>query len=157
MDFKVFIEIPKDSKVKYEVDEKTGELIADRFLHGANYFPFNYGYVVDTKGEDGDPLDVVMLSSQPIYPGVTVKCHAIGYLEMEDDGGIDTKIIAVADKKIDPIYGSYEKLEDANEMELARVKDFFGVYKNLEKGKWVKMGEFQGREKAEELINNSKE
>src|SRR3990172_6040140 len=112
MDFEVFIEIPAGGSVKYETDEKTGKLKLDRFLHTAMVYPFNYGSIEGTMGEDGDPLDAIVLSSQSVFPRVTVKCHAIGLLEMEDEGGIDTKIIAVPDKKIDPEYGTFENITD---------------------------------------------
>jgi inorganic pyrophosphatase len=156
MDLKVFIEIPFGSKVKYEIDEETGELIADRFLHGANYFPFNYGFIKDTLGKDGDPLDVLLLASQTVVPGVTIKCHTIGMLEMEDEGGIDTKIIVVPDKKVDPIFGTYTKLEDIHEHTLKMIKDFFDNYKNIEPNKWVKTGEFKNEEEADKIIESSK-
>lgn len=104
MDFDAFIEIPAQGSIKYEVDEKLNKLRVDRFLHTAMVYPFNYGYVVDSKGEDGDPLDVCVFSSQPVAPGVLMKCHAIGLLETEDEAGTDTKIFAVPDKKIDPSF-----------------------------------------------------
>lgn len=155
MDFLAYIEIPSGSQVKYEIDEETNELKVDRFLHGANYFPFNYGFVKNTKGKDNDPLDVVILSSSSVVPGVSMKCHPIGLLEMEDEGGIDTKIIAVPDIKIDPVYGSYTSISDIHEMIKEKIKDFFNVYKNLEKGKWVKTGEFKDTSFAEKEIEES--
>lgn len=82
-DFKGFIEIPAGSSVKYEVDEETGELTVDRFLHTAFSYPFNYGYIKDTKGEDGDPVDIVVLSSHAVQAGVVMKCHAIGLQELD--------------------------------------------------------------------------
>lgn len=155
MDIKVFVEIPYGSHIKYEVDEETGELIADRILHGANYFPFNYGFVKGTKGKDGDPLDVVLLTSQPLIAGVSIKCQVIGMLEMEDEGGIDTKIIAVPVKKVDPIFGTYTKISDIHEHTKAMIKDFFDNYKNIEPNKWVKTGEFKDAEEAEKEVEAS--
>jgi inorganic pyrophosphatase len=151
-DFKAFIEIPAGSSIKYEVDEVTGELMVDRFLHTAFSYPFNYGFIKDTKGEDGDPVDVLVLSSYPIHPGAVVKCHAIGMLEMSDEAGVDAKIIAVPTKKIDPLYGSYETLSDVHESILAKIKHFFENYKTLEPGKWVKVDEFKSVEVASEVI-----
>lgn len=155
-DFKAFIEIPAGSSIKYEVDEETGELAVDRFLHTAFSYPFNYGFIKDTKGEDGDPVDVLVLSSYPIHPGAVVKCHAIGMLEMSDEAGVDAKIIAVPTKKIDPLYGSYESLSDVHESILAKIKHFFENYKTLEPGKWVKVDEFKGVEVADEIISKAK-
>lgn len=154
MDFKVFIEIPKGSGIKYEVDEKTGELAVDRFLYTAFSFPFNYGYIKNTKGEDGDPLDVVVLSS-PVQAGVVMKCHALGLLEMEDEGGVDTKIIAVADKKVDSENGQMEDIKDVSKATLDKIKHFFEQYKALEPGKWVKVKSYKGKVEAEEEIKKA--
>jgi inorganic pyrophosphatase len=148
----VFIEISKGGLVKYEFDEEKRRLRVDRFLHGAMYFPFNYGFIEDTLGEDNDPLDAVVLSTKPTLPGTLMKCRAIGLLEMEDEGGIDTKIVLVPDLKIDPLFGKIEDLKKVEESTKAKVKNFFEHYKDLEKGKWVKLKEWQGREAAEKEI-----
>lgn len=155
MDFKAFIEIPMGSSVKYEVNEETGQLEVDRFLHTQMDYPFNYGYVVNSKGEDGDPLDVCIFSSKPVVPGVTMKCHAIGLLEMDDEGGKDTKIFAVPDIKIDPLYGTWNSIKDAPEILKARAKHFFDHMKELEPGKWVKTGEFKDASEAQLQIESS--
>lgn len=155
MDFKVFIEIPIGSSVKYEVDEETGQLTVDRFLFTAFKYPFNYGYVIGTKGGDGDPVDVVVLSSEPVVPGVVMKCHAVGVLESEDEAGIDAKIIAVPDKKVDPFYGVYENIKDVPEALLAKIKHFYENYKSLEPGKWIKVKEFKDVSFAEKEIQSS--
>ena len=157
MDFDAHIEIPAKSSVKYEVDEKTGGLRADRFLHTAMVYPFNYGYIKDTLGEDNDPLDVVVISSQPIHPGVVVKCHTIGLLEMEDEGGIDTKIIAVPDGKVDPLYGSYTDIKNCPQHMLDMIKHFFDHMKELEAGKWVKTGDSKGAAEAEKELKAAQE
>lgn len=156
MDFKAFIEIPAGSSVKYEVDEETGKLAVDRFLHGANYYPCNYGYIEGTKGKDGDALDVLVLASQTVIPGVVIKCHAIGVLEMEDEAGVDTKIIAVPDVKVDPIFGTYISIADVHEHTKLMLKDFFDNYKNIEPNKWVKTGGFKDSDAAEKEIEASK-
>ena len=155
MDFKAFVEIPIGSGVKYEVDEDSGELKVDRFLYTAFKYPFNYGYIVGTKGGDGDPMDVVILSSESIVPGVTVKCHAIGVLETEDEEGIDAKIIAVPTQKIDPLYGAYEKIEDIPEAILSKIKHFYENYKTIEPGKWIKVKDFKDASEAEKQIKDS--
>ncbi|OGM30133.1 inorganic pyrophosphatase [Candidatus Woesebacteria bacterium RIFCSPHIGHO2_01_FULL_44_10] len=155
MDFKVFIEIPIGSSVKYEVDDETNELTVDRFLYTAFSYPFNYGYIVEAQGGDNDPLDVVVLSSQPVVPGVTMKCHAVGVLATEDEEGEDAKIIAVPDKKIDPFYGAYEDIKDVPEALLAKIKHFYENYKTLEPGKWVKIKDFASRAEAEKQIEEA--
>lgn len=157
MDFDVFIEIPSQGSVKYEVDEKTGELRVDRFLYTSMVYPFNYGYIKETKGKDNDPLDVVLLSSHSVYPGVIMKCHAIGLLEMKDEEGIDTKIIAVPIKKIDPEYGSFEDIKDVPDAITSKIKHFFENYKTIEPGKWVKTERFRGRDAAEKEIKKARE
>lgn len=154
-DFKVFIEIPAGSSIKYEVDEETGELKVDRFLHTAFSYPFNYGFIKETKGEDGDPVDVVILSQYPVQPGSVMKCHAVGMLEMSDEEGVDTKVLAVPTKKIDPLFGTYEDLKDVPEATLNKIKHFFENYKTLEPGKWVKVNEFKDRKTAEDSITKS--
>lgn len=156
-EFSVFIEIPAGGSVKYEVDEKSGELVVDRFLHTAFYYPFNYGYIKNTKGEDGDPLDVIVLSSQAVMPGVTIKCKAVGMLEMEDEEGIDTKILAVPIEKIDPLYGAFKDITDVAEPTRNKIKHFFENYKTLEPDKWVKVRDFKGSAEAATSIEKSRE
>lgn len=154
-DFKVFIEIPIGSGVKYEVDEETKELKVDRFLYTAFRYPFNYGYIIGTRGGDGDPMDVVVLSSEPVVPGVVMKCHAVGVLETEDEDGIDAKIIAVPTAKIDPFYGIYEDIKDVPAALLVKIKHFYENYKTIEPGKWVKVKEFKPKEEADKQIEKS--
>lgn len=154
-DFVAFIEIPAGSSIKYEVDEETGELTVDRFLHTAFSYPFNYGFIKNTKGEDGDPVDVLILSQYPVQPGVVMKCHAIGMLEMSDEEGVDTKILAVPTKKIDPLFGVWEDISDVPEAILNKIKHFFENYKTLEPGKWVKVNEFKNKAAAEAVIERS--
>ncbi len=150
-----FIEIPDGSDVKYEVDEETGMLMADRFLYTSMGYPANYGYVMGTKGKDGDPVDVLVLASKKVNAGVGIKGHVIGMLEMEDEEGIDHKLIAVPDKKVDPIFGVWEDLKDVPQQSLDRIKHFFEHYKELEPGKWIKVHKFQDRTHAEKEIEES--
>lgn len=157
MDFKVFIEIPIGSGVKYEVDEETKELTVDRFLYTAFRYPFNYGYIVGSRGGDGDPMDVVVLSSEAVVPGVVMKCHAVGVLETEDEDGIDAKVIAVPTAKVDPFYGVYEDIKDVPEALLNKIKHFYENYKTIEPGKWVKVKGFKDAAEAEKQIQESKE
>lgn len=150
-----FIEIPDGSDVKYEVDEETGMLMADRFLYTSMGYPANYGYVTGTQGKDGDPVDVLVLASKKVNAGVGIKGHVIGMLEMEDEEGIDHKLIAVPDKKVDPVYGDYQDLKDVPQHLLDRIKHFFEHYKELEPGKWIKVHKFVGRDQAEKEIEES--
>jgi inorganic pyrophosphatase len=153
--FKVFIEIPIGSGVKYEVDEESGELKVDRFLYTAFRYPFNYGYIIGSKGGDGDPMDVVVLSSEPVVPGVVIKCHAVGILETEDEEGIDAKIIAVPTAKIDPFYGIYNNITDVPAALLSKIKHFYENYKTIEPGKWVKVKDFKSKDAAETQIQSA--
>lgn len=152
MDFKAFIEIPAESQVKYEIDHETGHLKVDRFLHTSSIFPYNYGFIENTLAPDGDALDVLVVSSEIIYPGASVKCHAVGLLEMEDECGYDTKIIAVPSKNIDPVYGVYNSIDDIPVPSRKLIEQFFQIYKSLEPGKWVKTKRFKGVAEANHLI-----
>lgn len=155
MDFKVFVEINAGGNIKYEIDKKTGKLEVDRFLHTSFVYPFNYGFIPDTHADDGDAVDVIVLSSQPVMPGATIKCHAIGMLQMEDEEGLDEKIIAVPDVKVDPEYGPYTNVKDVPGPTLKKIQHFFEHYKGLEPGKWVKIGGFEDKDVAESYIKKS--
>jgi inorganic pyrophosphatase len=157
MTIKVFIEVNAGGSVKYELDEKTQELKVDRFLHSSVVFPFNYGSIENTLGKDGDPLDALVLSEMSVEPGVIMKCKPIGLLKMRDEKGIDTKIIAVPEIEIDPIYGKYDNIDDIPKPTLKEVKHFFKNYKSLEPGKWVKLGSYEHRSKAEKVIKKAQE
>lgn len=142
------IEIPENSGVKYEYDKDTGVLMADRFLHGANIFPFNYGFIAGTLADDGDPLDVIVISSASMSPGTGIHVRPVGMLEMEDEAGLDTKIIAVPIEKVDPFYAHVKEITDIDEPTRMKIKHFFDTYKTLEKGKWVKTGKYLSKAKA---------
>ena len=150
-----FIEIPLNSDIKYELDKEQGVIIADRFMFTAQRFPFNYGFIPNTLGEDGDPLDIVVLGDKTLYPGVVVATQAIGLLEMTDEAGVDTKIIAVPTTKIDPVYGEYKDIADVPEAIKNKIRHFFETYKALEPGKWVKLKEWKGKEVALEAIQKA--
>lgn len=149
---KVFIEIPEGSFVKYEQDPETGMLMADRILHTPMAFPFNYGFVIDSLGQDGDPTDIVLLTSQHLVPGVGVKAQLIGMLEMSDEEGIDTKLIAVPVQKVDPLFGAWHDIADVPVHTKDKIKHFFDHYKDLEPGKFVKTGAFLDAKQAEEIL-----
>ncbi len=152
-DIKVLIEIPAGSSVKYELDEETGEMTVDRLMPTAMSYPVNYGLIDCTAGEDGDALDALVFISQPIVPGVVIKCKIIGVLEMEDEEGVDHKIVCVPAKtKIDPICGAWESLSDVPEAKKREIKHFFEHYKDLEDGKWVKLNDWKDAAAAEEIL-----
>jgi inorganic pyrophosphatase len=157
MEVDVLIEISKNSNVKYELDKEKNRIRVDRFLYTAMNFPFNYGFIPETLSDDGDPVDVVVLSYAPIFPGSLIKVIPIGVLEMEDEAGQDEKIIAVPPKKIDPFWGIYENIDDIPQIYKDQIKHFFENYKTLEPGKWVKIKSWLNKEEAEKLINKALE
>jgi len=151
--FNVIIEIPMNADpIKYEVDKETGAIFVDRFMGTAMHYPTNYGYVPRTIAGDGDPVDVLVITPFPLIPGVVVPCRAIGILQMEDEGGQDGKVLAVPTDKILPIYTHWQKPEDLNELRLKTIAHFFEHYKDLEKGKWVKVTGWEGPEAAKKEI-----
>ena len=152
---KVIIEIPAGSSIKYEIDKKDNILMVDRFLHTAMYYPFNYGYVPGTLADDGDATDVLVLSSMKVAPGVGIKAQVIGMLEMEDEAGVDSKLIAVPTEKIDPVYGAWKEIGDVPEHYQNMMKHFFEHYKDLEPNKWTKVKGWGETEEAMDLIREA--
>lgn len=145
----VIIEITANGDpVKYEVNKDCDAIFVDRFLATPMRYPMNYGYIPQTLGDDGDPLDVLVYTPFPLPPGVVVPSRVIGMLNMEDEAGIDTKLVALPTEKILPQFKHIQKLEDLGEELLAQVKHFFEHYKDLEKGKWVKVTGWEGAEEA---------
>lgn len=155
MNIIVFVEIPKGSVQKYEFDENLGGIKLDRSIYGPMYFPFEYGFVKDTLGEDGDPLDCVLISSFPTFPGCYVPARVIGLLEMEDEAGIDNKIFALPEEKIDPRLAHIKELQDLPEHLKKEIKEFWENYKKLESGKWVKLRGFKDKQEAEKIITQA--
>jgi inorganic pyrophosphatase len=154
-DFNVIIEIPMNADpIKYEVDKESGAIFVDRFMSTAMHYPCNYGYVPNTLSDDGDPCDVLVITPFPLFPGVVVRCRAIGVLKMTDEAGGDAKVLAVPVDKILPIYSHWQKPEDLNDLRLQQIQHFFEHYKDLEKGKWVKVEGWEGPEAAKEEIMN---
>ena len=149
----VIIEIPKDSEpVKYEVDKETGAIFVDRFMSTAMHYPTNYGYVPQTIAGDGDPVDVLVMTPFPLPPGVVVPCRALGILLMEDEGGVDGKVLAVPTEKILARYSNIKSLDDIHELQLQQIAHFFEHYKDLEKGKWVKVNGWEGMDAARKEV-----
>lgn len=155
-DINVIIEIPahKDP-VKYEVDKETGAMYVDRFMGTAMHYPCNYGYVPNTLSLDGDPVDVMVVAPLPVMSGAVIRCRPIGVLNMEDDGGVDAKVLAVPIDKLTGLYRNISSLRDMPEETLDRLAHFFEHYKDLEKGKWVKITGWAGVEEAKQEILDS--
>src|SRR5690242_13846049 len=152
-DFNVVIEIPMNGDpVKYEVDKESGAIFVDRFMGTAMHYPCNYGYVPNTIADDGDPCDVLVITPFPLIPGVVVRCRALGVLKMTDEAGGDAKLLAVPVDKVLPIYSHWQKPEDLNDLRLQQIQHFFEHYKDLEKGKWVKIQGWFGPDEAKKEI-----
>jgi inorganic pyrophosphatase len=151
--FNVIIEISMNADpIKYEVDKESGAIFVDRFMGTAMHYPTNYGYVPQTIAGDGDPVDVLVMTPFPLPPGVVVPCRAIGILMMEDEGGMDGKVLAVPTEKILPMYAKIQSLDDLHELQLQQIAHFFERYKDLEKGKWVKVKGWEGKDAAHKEI-----
>jgi inorganic pyrophosphatase len=152
-DFNVVIEIPMNADpIKYEVDKESGAIFVDRFMGTAMHYPCNYGYIPDTIADDGDPCDVLVITPFALIPGVVVRCRALGVLKMTDEAGGDSKILAVPVEKILPVYANLQKVEDVPELTLRQIQHFFEHYKDLEKGKWVKVDGWEGPDAAKAEI-----
>ncbi|OUR63951.1 MAG: inorganic diphosphatase [Gammaproteobacteria bacterium] len=149
-DINVIIEIPSHSDpVKYEVDKETGALFVDRFMNTAMFYPCNYGYVPHTLSDDGDPVDVLVVSPYALISGSVVQCRPVGMLKMTDESGEDAKIIAVPH---DSMYDDVQDIADVPERLLAQLGHFFEHYKDLEKNKWVKIEGWVGIDEAKAEI-----
>ncbi|MFZ3088042.1 MAG: inorganic diphosphatase [Methylotenera sp.] len=139
-DFNVIIEIPmQGDPVKYEVDKESGAIFVDRFMGTAMQYPTNYGYVPHTLADDGDPVDVLVITPVALIPGVVVRCRPLGVLLMEDEAGLDAKVLAVPVEKVCGLYGHLKAHTDVSEWRLNMIAHFFAHYKDLDKGKWVKI------------------
>ena len=149
----VVIEVPMGSDpVKYEVDKDSGAIMVDRFVQTAMFYPCNYGFVPCTLSKDGDPVDVLVIANYPIVPGAVIKARPIGVLMMEDESGMDEKILAVPTTKLDPYFANIKSYKDLPEVLVNRIKHFFENYKALEKGKWVKVGGWEDEVSAKKAI-----
>lgn len=147
------IEIPRGSRVKYEVDHETGNVHLDRILYTAFGYPADYGFFDNTLGEDGDPLDVLLLLDQTLFPGVHATVRPVAVLHMSDEAGGDDKVVAVLAK--DPRWAHIQDVADIPEHTKNEISHFFEHYKDLETGKWVKVDEWAGAEEAERLVEEA--
>jgi inorganic pyrophosphatase len=153
VDFDVTIEIPKGQRNKYEVDHKTGRIRLDRTLFTATQYPADYGFIDDTLGQDGDPLDVLVLVQEPTFPGCLIRCRAIGMFRMTDEKGPDDKVVAVP--TYDPRLEHLRDIHHLNQFHKLEIQHFFEVYKDLEPGKSVEGATWVGRDEAEAEIDKS--
>ena len=152
----VIIEIAANSgPVKYEFDKKTRMMMVDRMLSTAMHYPCNYGFVPDTLCDDGDPADVLVVTPYPLYPGVSIMARPVGMLEMEDEKGVDHKIIAVPTSDITSMYDHVQKPSDLSQVLLDQIVHFFEHYKDLEPGKWVKIKEWLDADAAHQELKAS--
>jgi inorganic pyrophosphatase len=150
----VIVEVQADSPypVKYELDKDSGALFVDRFLATPMCYPCNYGFIPNTLSDDGDPIDVLVITEYPILAGAVIPCKPIGVLLMEDEKGGDEKIIAVPTEKMNSEYSGLEEIDSIPELLLNKIKHFFEHYKDLEKGKWVKVSGFRDSSEAKKKI-----
>ncbi|MCI4412031.1 MAG: inorganic diphosphatase [Thiotrichales bacterium] len=149
----VLIEIPANSTpIKYEIDKETDALWVDRFMATTMFYPANYGFVNQTLGLDGDPVDVLVVTPYPLHPGCAIRCRPVAVLKMTDDGGQDAKIIAVPVDKLTTIYKNVRDLDDLPELLRAQIQHFFERYKDLEPGKWARIDGWEGVESAKKEL-----
>ncbi|AWB68351.1 inorganic diphosphatase [Saccharobesus litoralis] len=152
----VIIEIPQNADpIKYEVDKDTGAIFVDRFMATPMFYPCNYGYVNDTLSLDGDPVDVLVPTPYPLLAGSVIKCRPVGVLKMTDESGEDAKVVAVPVSKLTKIYDDVKDVTDLPELLKAQITHFFERYKELEKGKWVKVEGWADAAAAMEEIKTS--
>ena len=155
-DINVIIEIPSHGDpVKYEVDKDSGAVFVDRFMGTAMHYPCNYGYVPNSLSEDGDPVDVLVVTPIPLISGSVIRCRPVGNLKMTDDSGPDAKILAVPVDKLTPLYKEVKDYTDLPATLLAQISHLFEHYKDLEEGKWVKIDGWVGVEEAKQEILDS--
>jgi inorganic pyrophosphatase len=148
-----FIEIPQGGlPVKYELDERSGALFVDRFLHTSMLYPSNYGFIPNTLGDDGDPLDILVVTPMPVVPGCVIRARPVGVLLMSDEKGVDEKILAVPVDALNPFYADVETHEDLPPLLVQQITHFFTHYKDLEPGKSASVGECATREVAHQRI-----
>ncbi|WP_207485047.1 inorganic diphosphatase [Arenibaculum pallidiluteum] len=155
-DVNVIIEIPLGGEpIKYEVDKESGALYVDRFLHTAMYYPTNYGFIPHTLSDDGDPCDVMVVGRNAVIPGAVLRSRPVGVLLMEDESGEDEKVLAVPVDKLHPFYTNIQSYKDLPDILVDQIAHFFQHYKDLEKGKWVKIKRWGDADEAARVIQES--
>ncbi|HEY7733974.1 MAG TPA: inorganic diphosphatase [Nitrososphaera sp.] len=153
----VVVEIPRGSNVKYEIDDETGALFVDRKLFTAMFYPCNYGFVPQTREKDGDPVDVLVLGNDPVVPSSVIRANPVGVLITADEEGEDSKIVAVPISKVDPSFADVKDIESVPQHILDQIRHFFEHYKELEKGKYVKVKSWENKESAKKKISEALE
>ena len=152
----VIIEVPIGGEpIKYEMDKESGALVVDRFLYTSMRYPGNYGFIPHTLSEDGDPCDVIVCNTRAVVPGAVIACRPVGVLLMEDEAGMDEKILAVPASKLTRRYEKVENYTDLPEITIQQVKHFFEHYKDLEPNKWVKVVGYADAARAKQLITEA--
>lgn len=155
-DINVIIEIPANATpIKYEVDKEMDAILVDRFMSTPMFYPANYGYINETLADDGDPLDVLVITPYPVIPGSVIRCRVLGMLNMSDEKGRDEKLIAVPHEKLTPIYNDVKEYTDLPALLLQQIEHFFENYKDLEAGKWVKIDGWEDAAAAKKVIEKS--
>ena len=155
-DINVIVEVPLGGQpIKYELDKEAGTLVVDRFLYTPMTYPGNYGFVPHTLSEDGDPIDVLVCNTRQLVPGCVINVRPIGVLIMEDNAGQDEKIIAVPSRRTTQRYEAVREASDLPPITLQQIEHFFEHYKDLEPGKWVKIGDWHGAQVARKLVSQA--
>jgi len=152
-DIYVIVENPmRTAHMKYEVDKETGCLFVDRFMPMPMFFPAHYGYINQTLGGDGDPVDAFVLSDVPVVPGSVIRCRPVGMLITEDESGMDEKLICVPHTKLDRRFDNVKDIEDVDQLMKDQLEQFYANYKNLEEGKWVKLSGWANAAESKKII-----
>jgi inorganic pyrophosphatase len=151
----VIIEIPMGGHpVKYEIDKVSGAMFVDRFLHTSMIYPSNYGFIPHTLSADGDPVDAIVVCQMPVVPGAVIRSRPVGVLLMEDEAGMDEKVLMVPVDKLHPFYSRIENYKDIPTILCEQIAHFFQHYKDLEKGKWVKIVRWGDAQEAKQVIRD---
>ena len=157
-DVYVVIEIPANhAPIKYEIDKDMDCLMVDRFMATPMFYPANYGYISNTLADDGDPLDVLVVTPYPVAPGSVIRARPVGVLNMEDEAGEDAKLVAVPHEKLTQLYNDVNDIDDVPQLLRDQIGHFFENYKDLEKGKWVKVKGWGNADEARQMILDSAE
>lgn len=155
-DINVIIEIPANaSPVKYEIDKDSDAIFVDRFMSAPMFYPANYGYVNNTLADDGDPLDVLVVTPYPVMTGSVIRCRPVGVLNMSDEAGEDAKLVAVPHDKLSTLYQDIQEVTDLPQLLRDQIQHFFENYKTLEKGKWVKIDGWADADAARAAVSAS--
>jgi inorganic pyrophosphatase len=149
------IETSCHSNIKYEIEKESGALVLDRVMHSSMVYPANYGFINQTLSSDGDPADILLLTPYSMVESSVVRCRLVGVLIMEDESGLDEKLLAVPTSKVDPSFDEIQDLNDLPKHTLAKIKNFFETYKMLEPNKWVKFQGFENKASATKILEDA--